>query len=462
MRRGIIGLAILALLSTLPGVRAQTIRLERADLPLVGGTLTGPLEIRDPADLSAEFLGQPSDFSAGWTVGGDFAISAGNAVYTHATGVGTLTQTAANAAANGGQNWSSVGINGWFLLARTLSGVAAGGPTCTVTSAFAATAQTFPMSSGTQQVQAKSSTVGDFVISCTSTAGQNATIESLSLKQMGGDLIANGSVVAGTGSASVPGLGFRAAPTLGFYMVNATTIGVSPSGGTFTSAATYVGSYQNAAGNTFLTGPSAAMWQLGAANAASPVAQTLTSQGCRGGTDTNCAGPGMTIGPTASAGSTGTAVPPPFTVNRGITTSTGTTAQAVAPGLKVCGARILSNTSATAQTLATITTTTNSGGSIILIYTVSANDGTIVDVDAGQMTVSYDNNAGTATATASATYGVANRVAAPDTLAATPTATVATNVVSLKVTPTWTNTTPTTVLGYLTIMSNGVDAVTCQ
>ena len=99
---------------------------------------------------------------------------------------------------------------------------------------------------------------------------------------------------------------------------------------------------------------------------------------------------------------------------------------------------------------------------MVAFYTVTANDGVIVDVDGAQITVSWDNNAGTATATASAAYGAANRVTAPDTLAATPTAAVATNVVSIKLTPTWTNTTPTTVTGYLTVLNNSLDPVVCQ
>lgn len=47
--------------------------------------------------------------------------------------------------------------------------------------------------------------------------------------------------------------------------------------------------------NLFLTNAAAATLQLGAANAASPVAQTLQSQGARGGTDTDVGAPNLTI-----------------------------------------------------------------------------------------------------------------------------------------------------------------------
>lgn len=58
--------------------------------------------------------------------------------------------------------------------------------------------------------------------------------------------------------------------------------------------------------DTFLSRGAAATIQQGAANAASPVAQTLQAQGCRGGTDTNVGGASYTWQPGVGTG-TGTA-----------------------------------------------------------------------------------------------------------------------------------------------------------
>ena len=68
----------------------------------------------------------------------------------------------------------------------------------------------------------------------------------------------------------------------------------------------------------------AASIQLGAANAASPVAQTLTTQAPRGGTDSNTAGVSFKI----SAGpSTGTATPNKIILQSTVVAASGTTAQ---------------------------------------------------------------------------------------------------------------------------------------
>lgn len=65
--------------------------------------------------------------------------------------------------------------------------------------------------------------------------------------------------------------------------------------------------FSNASGNpttldTILTRAGAAIWQYGAANAASVVNQTVTAQGSRVGTDTNTVGANLTIKPGVSTG----------------------------------------------------------------------------------------------------------------------------------------------------------------
>lgn len=88
--------------------------------------------------------------------------------------------------------------------------------------------------------------------------------------------------------------------------------------------------------DTILTrGGAAATWQLGAANAASPVAQTLQAQGSRPGTDVNTAGGGLTIHSGIGTGNVGTST---FTLQGIIGNATSTTtAQTVAAGISIPG-----------------------------------------------------------------------------------------------------------------------------
>jgi hypothetical protein len=148
-------------------------------------------------------------------------------------------------------------------------------------------------------------------------------------------------------------------------------------------------------------------------------------------------------------------------LNRDIVNATGTSAQVLTPAYIACPTKILSNTSATAQTIATITTTSTTGGAVKMFYTVVANNGTLQDTDAGLINVGWNNNAGTVAAAASAVYGQTDSDAS-GTLAATPTVTVATNVVSIKLTPTWVTIVPTTVTGFWSFEVNGVNTIACQ
>ena len=96
-----------------------------------------------------------------------------------------------------------------------------------------------------------------------------------------------------------------------------------------------------------------------------------------------------------------------------------------------------------------------------MFYTVTASNGTLLDADSGEVLTAWNNNAGTVAATMAASIGGANSVAS-GTLATTPTATVATNVVSIKFTPAWTVIVPNLVTGYATFHVNGVNTVVCQ
>jgi hypothetical protein len=177
-----------------------------------------------------------------------------------------------------------------------------------------------------------------------------------------------------------------------------------------------------------------------------------------GGTGSDNAGGALILAPGIG---TGVAVGGPLTLNRNLVTTTGSSAQTQAPSYISCPTKTLSNTSATAQTIATITTTSTTGGAVKMFYTVVANNGTLQDTDAGLINVGWNNNAGTVAAAASAVYGQTDSDAS-GTLAATPTVTVATNVVSIKLTPTWVTIVPTTVTGFWSFEVNGVNTVACQ
>jgi hypothetical protein len=95
--------------------------------------------------------------------------------------------------------------------------------------------------------------------------------------------------------------------------------------GLFSGAIT-VGSVQTLTWSSrgIFSSPAAGQIQFGAANAASPVAQTILTQGSRGGTDTNVAGAAMTI---QSGLGTGNATGSTLTLSTPHAGSTGTTQQ---------------------------------------------------------------------------------------------------------------------------------------
>lgn len=197
--------------------------------------------------------------------------------------------------------------------------------------------------------------------------------------------------------------------------------------------------------------------QLGQDVNGSPVNQTLKAHDGITGTDVK--GASLTLEPGLG---TGAGVSNPLTLNRVVTKATGTTAQTYAPVIVACPTKILSNTSATVQTVATVTTTSTTGGNVTMDYTVVANNGTLQDVDGGLVKVGWNNNAGTVAAAMTA-VALQSDSDASGTLAATPTATVATNVVSIKLTPTWVTIVPTTVTALITFtLGTTGDTVVCQ
>lgn len=127
----------------------------------------------------------------------------------------------------------------------------------------------------------------------------------------------------------------------------------------------------------------------------------------------------------------------------------------------ICPAKILSTTSATAETFASVTSTSALGGTAMVYATVVASDGTLSNVDSLVATGIWRNNAGTATAAFGVTAAAAS-LDASGTLTV-PLSTSATgNVVSLVVTPSWVTIVPTSVTGYFILFVNSPDEVTCS
>lgn len=278
-----------------------------------------------------------------------------------------------------------------------------------------------------------------------------------------------GQVQVIAGASGAPAIKFATGTNAGFYNRAANRITVTGGGAQvieFDNSAMYLASgtpiyfLSGALGTgigTAITQETTATVQLGEDVNGAPVNQTLKAHDGITGTDVK--GASLTLSPGLG---TGAAVSNPLTLNRVVTKATGTTAQTYSPAMVVCPTKILSNTSATAQTIATITTTSTTGGAVTVDYSVVANNGTLQDTDSGVVKVAWNNNAGTVAATMSA-VALQTDSDASGTLATTPTATVATNVVSIKFTPTWVTIVPTTVTGWatFTIHSSG-DTVACQ
>jgi hypothetical protein len=174
---------------------------------------TSNIELRNPASLAAESLSNPTDFAATWAADGAICVVNAGSVKCTGPGTGTFTQTSANATIP----WASVGANGPFIYAPTISNVA-GTPACTVTTAFAAAATAIPNVSASTQVIAKAATVGDFVTQCVLGAGATIWFDAVSLKQItGGSLTVQGRVLVGSGTAALPAIAAIANPGTGIW-----------------------------------------------------------------------------------------------------------------------------------------------------------------------------------------------------------------------------------------------------
>jgi hypothetical protein len=123
-----------------------------------------------------------------------------------------------------------------------------------------------------------------------------------------------------------------------------------------------------------------------------PVAQTISVQNAI--TGSNLAGSTFTLD--APLG-TGTGAGSAIRLNRALMQASGTTAQTSTNAFAVGQSKTLSNTSATAQTIATITLGSNAGGGCSGSFTLVATDGTNFDSETQSFNVSFVNKAGAVT-----------------------------------------------------------------
>jgi len=142
--------------------------------------------VDDSTGIGQEHLDE-TDFSshAEWDVAGDFDDTGGDAVYTHSSGAGTLTQVQADLA---------LAIQGdrYYVFTYTVSGVSGSDMAATITTGVAHEAVSLTVkTNGTYKTSFRAkATPGDFVISATSTTGGTTfTLDDVSLKSCGGDLI---------------------------------------------------------------------------------------------------------------------------------------------------------------------------------------------------------------------------------------------------------------------------------
>lgn len=228
------------------------------------------------------------------------------------------------------------------------------------------------------------------------------------------------------------------------------------SGGTLTGPLQFA--LPGGAADLILRRDAAAVLQLGTDVNGAAIAQTVKAHDAI--TGTNVSGAPLNLGPGVGTG-TGAQTGGGINLLRNIVTTTGTTAQTQQTAASYAPTKALSTASATEQTIATVTTTTLSGGGAIFSYTVEAKSATAVNTCTGLITVSWQNVSGTVAAEASAQEGLSTS-ASSGSLTCVPTVTVATNVVSIKLTPTWATIVPTAVRVFPTIQNNSIDPVVWQ
>lgn len=282
----------------------------------------------------------------------------------------------------------------------------------------------------------------------------------------------------GTSSSTVPIIGIVGAVTTGIAMDTAggngrfwlssssarRTFGIDTNSQSVAMSSAAIFSWNSSAtdpaataGDVSLRRLAAASLVLGGANSATPVANTFTvGESSRGGTDSNVAGASGTIKPGIG---TGLGAGTKFCIQRNLMGATGSTAQSTIDGYCVGPSKTLSNTSATAQSLANISVPSNSAGGVFGTITVTCTDGTNFDSETQSFNVSYVNKATVLTV---GTPAITTSTAANNSGSCTAgiTAVAGTNSIDIKVTPVLTTIVPTTVTSYIELMNHGTGNVT--
>lgn len=170
-------------------------RYEFGNFPsTLSNTVTGDIEVLNPATLGTESLKNGGDFGANWGVGGDFAVGGGAATYTDAIHFGTLTQLAAN------QNSAAVASRWYKFVYDITANTLTGGPVGTITTLYSLSGQALDLTVGASRVVYFRSAVAptDFVVSITGTTSGAITFDNFSLKEVqGGNAIVNGKITGG-------------------------------------------------------------------------------------------------------------------------------------------------------------------------------------------------------------------------------------------------------------------------
>lgn len=194
----------------------------------------------------------------------------------------------------------------------------------------------------------------------------------------------DGKALLPDGTAALPSQGFLSEPGLGIHHYAAATWGIVSGGLNIFRVSSSVARFRTsnltlADGNVTVSVPSVGVFQLGAADAASPIAQTLQVQSVNAGVTSNVAGAKFTV--TGSLG-TGSASGGDISVGTGVTTGTaGSGANTRATRIyEVAAPKALTSGAAAVGVFEIAIPTDNSAVNYEISYCVSIADGTNANV----------------------------------------------------------------------------------
>lgn len=206
----------------------------------------------------------------------------------------------------------------------------------------------------------------------------------------------------------------------------------------------------------YLRRRAAATLQLGAADSATPVAQTIAFQGSRGGTDTNTAGADATIQGSLGTGTGGGGNILVRTAPRG---STGSAQNTPSDRLVLAAKQVtLTESSATPILDVAVPSGSVAGGEVL--YTIRADDATDFQALTGRVQWSAVNKGGTLTAAINL-VGTETTAVSAGTLTNTATITTGVNLITINLNAV-SSLTQTTLYAYVQAQNNGIGNVTTR